>query len=240
MSTPPSQPADPWAQVINLAAGLAHEIKNPLSTINLNLQLLEEDWQEAGTPRERRALKRVQTLRGETSRLVALLEDFLRYARAANIEPRPCDLNHLVEDVLDFVAPQATRQGIQLHTVFAPGLPALQADPGLLKQALLNLAINAEEAMPQGGELIVRTSSAPPMLQVDLTDTGVGIPDHQLAKIFNVYFSTREGGSGLGLAITRRIIELHGGTIDVESEFGKGTHFTVRLPVAPQAAETPQ
>ena len=237
MSTSPREPEAPWAHVLTLAAGLAHEIKNPLSTISLNLQLLQEDWQQASTPRERRTLKRVQTLQQEAARLVALLEDFLRYARAANLQPQPCDLNALVQEVLDFVAPQAARQSIQIRTTLDPALPALQADPKLLKQALLNLVINAEEAMPGGGELIVQTSPHGTTVQLDLTDTGVGIPDHHLSRIFNVYFTTKEGGSGLGLSITKRILDLHHATIDVESEVGKGTHFTLRLPVAPPAAE---
>jgi signal transduction histidine kinase len=239
MSTSPTTiPSDAWSHVVTLAAGLAHEIKNPLSTISLNLQLLLEDWgDEAASPRERRTVKRVQTLERETSRLVGLLEDFLRYARTLQITPQTCQVNDLIQELLDFIAPKAAQLGIQVRSFLAPGLPTLQADPKLLKQALLNLVLNAEEAMPAGGELIVRTASDPEAVQIDVTDTGAGIPDHQLAKIFNLYFSTKETGSGLGLCTTRRIVELHGGSIAVESEVGKGTHFTVRLPLAPPPPE---
>jgi len=241
MSTKPNPNADPWSHVVALAAGLVHEIKNPLSTISLNLQLLLEDWQQgAESPRERRTLKRLQTLQRETSRLTDLLDDFLRYARTLNVNPRPCQVNELVEELLEFVAPKAAQLRIQVRRTLAPDLPAIQADPKLLKQALLNLFVNAEEAMPKGGELILQTSAdGAGGVQLDVTDTGTGIPDHQLGKIFDLYFSTKEGGSGLGLCITRRILELHGGSMAVESEVGQGTHFTVRLPAKPQSTEVP-
>jgi two-component system sensor histidine kinase HydH len=238
MSPHSPDPAEAWSHVITLAAGLAHEIKNPLSTISLNLQLLQEDWQGPETPRQRRTLKRLETLQRETSRLAGLLEDFLRYARTQHIEPEPCRLNDIVQEMLDFFAPQAARCGIDIRTRLAPDLPVVHADPKLLKQAILNLVVNAREAMPDGGELLVQTARHGDQLQIDVTDTGVGIPDHHLGKIFDLYFSTREGGSGLGLAATRRILELHGGTIDVESEVHKGTHFTIRLPIAPAAHAT--
>ena len=238
MNTQPTTPSDAWSHVVTLAAGLAHEIKNPLSTISLNLQLLLEDWKDnAASPRERRTVKRIQTLERETSRLVDLLEDFLRYARTLQISPQTCQANALVEELLDFIAPKAAQLAIRVRSILAPDLPTLQADPKLLKQALLNLLLNAEEAMPNGGELILSTSSDGEAVQIDVTDTGIGIPDHQLGKIFHLYFSTKQGGSGLGLCTTRRIIELHGGSIAVESEVGKGTHFTVRLPLAPPPTE---
>lgn len=297
MSTKPDPQADPWSHVVTLAAGLVHEIKNPLSTISLNLQLLLEDWQrDAATPRERRSLKRLETLQRETGRLTGLLEDFLRYARPLHVSPEACRLNPLVQELLDFIAPKATQLHIQVRSTLAPDLPVIQADPKLLKQALLNLLLNAQEAMPQGGELIVQTSlvessqsgfarlrtlktkpsspgfglsaqapaqaaketelieptaeplgstrcaqphesAAAPVVQIDITDTGVGIPDHQLGKIFDLYFTTKATGSGLGLCTTRRILDLHGGSIAVESEVGKGTHFTVRLPSAPPAPQ---
>jgi len=230
-------PADAWSEVVTLAAGFAHEIKNPLSTISLNLQLLEEDWQNPTTPREQRTLKRLQTLQRETTRLVGLLEDFLRYARTQDVQLQPCQLNQIVQEVLDFVGPQAARLRIQIRSAFDPALPVLRADPKLLKQALLNLAINAEEAMPEGGELLVRTALDGAFARIDVTDTGVGIPPQNLGRIFKVYFSTKEGGSGLGLPTARRIVELHGGTIEVESEPRRGTHFTLRLPIAPSQPE---
>ncbi|MFP4055312.1 MAG: sensor histidine kinase [Candidatus Brocadiia bacterium] len=231
--SPPASPPDGWQHVVTLAAGLAHEIKNPLSTINLNLQLLQEDWQNADSPKEKRTLKRLQTLQRETSRLAGLLEDFLRYARTQSIEPQACQLNDLIGEILDLVAPQAAQQHVEVRTRLAPDLPPIQADPKLLKQALLNLVINAEQAMPEGGELLVETSPGDHHVQVDVTDTGRGIPDHHRAKIFDVYFSTKKEGSGLGLPTAQRILHLHGGSLDLESEVGKGTRFTARIPIEP-------
>jgi len=234
MSPEQHDPAEPWSRVVTLAAGLAHEIKNPLSTISLNLQLLLEDWQDAESPRERRTLKRLKTLERETSRLTRLLEDFLRYARTQHAELTDCDLNRVIREVLDFIAPEAARQGIEIRAALAPDLPTIEADPERIKQAVLNLVLNARDAMPDGGELLVATRRDGNWAQIDVTDTGVGVPDHQLSKIFRIYFSTKAGGSGLGLPATRRILELHGGTIDVESEVHVGTHFTVRLPIERQ------
>ena len=239
MPSPPPDPADAWSHVVTLAAGLAHEIKNPLSTITLNLQLLQEDWQDPQTPRERRTLKRLDTLERETRRLNRLLEDFLRYARTQTIEPADCDLNRILREVLDFIAPQAAQQGIDVHTHLDAGLPTVQADRERIKQAVLNLVLNARDAMPEGGELIVATVPDGDGVQIDITDTGVGVPDHHLGKLFKVYFSTKQGGSGLGLPTTRRILELHGGTIDVESEVNRGTHITVRIPIQPPREATP-
>jgi len=230
----PNDADDPWTTVVPLAAGLAHEIKNPLSTIALNLQLLQEDWRDAESPRERRSLKRLDTVAREANRLQSLLEDFLCYARTQSVELQECHLNDLVRDTLEFIGPQAADQGIEVRTGLTEDLPAIQADPALLKQALLNLVLNAQQAMPDGGLLLVQTTAqGPHHVQLDVIDTGVGIPDHLVAKIFNVYFSTKKGGSGLGLATAKRILDLHGGAIDVESEVGKGTHFTIRLPLAP-------
>lgn len=234
------QGTEEWDAVVTLAAGLVHEIKNPLSTISLNLQLLLEDWEQAAaSPRERRTLKRLQTLQRETGRLVTLLEDFLRYAHTLHIQPETCRINGLVSELLDFIAPKTSQLGIRVRSTLDPGLPAIEADPKLLRQAVLNLLINAQEAMPEGGELIVQTAPDGDGVQLDITDTGVGIPDHQLSKVFSLYFTTKPNGSGLGLCTTRRIVELHGGSITLESEPGKGTHFTLRLPRKPPAAAGP-
>jgi len=230
--------ADPWAQVVALAAGFAHEIKNPLSTIALNVQLLQEDWQNAATPKEQRTLKRLGVLQREIARLTQLLDDFLRYARTRDLQPRPCQINQIVQEVLDFIAPQAARQKIEIRTAYAPDLPVARADPELLKQAILNLVLNARDAMPNGGELLAQTRREGDGVRVDITDTGVGIPPNHFGKIFSVYFSTKEEGSGFGLPTTKRIAELHGGTIEFQSEQGRGSRFTLRIPLAPP--ERPQ
>ncbi len=228
--------AERLAHVGRLAGGLAHEIKNPLSTININLQLLEEDWARVDTPEGRRLRSKIQLLRREVRRLEEILSDFLRFAREPELQRQPCDVNELVGDVLDFIGPEAHSQGIQVRRAFAPDLPLCLLDADLMKQALLNLFVNAQQAMPDGGELMVRTARTRDGVRVDITDTGVGIPEDEIEKIFQVYYSTKKGGTGLGLPTAQRIIENHGGELRVQSEVGKGTNFQILLPQADPAA----
>ena len=213
-----------------LAGGLAHEIKNPLSTLSINLQLLEEDLQRAGEHAGGKCLARIATLRREVRRLEEVLEDFLRYARPHELKLVPADVNRLLDEMLDFVSPEATQSGVRISRGFAPGLPPVRIDAAVLKQAFLNIVINAKQAMPTGGELMVRTRPARKGIEIDFIDTGVGIPAENLPRIWDVYFSTKQKGTGLGLPTARRIIEEHGGTVRVHSEVGKGTCFTVFLP----------
>lgn len=233
------------AEIGAMTGGLAHEIKNPLSTIGLNAQLLAEAVAEMEVGEDDRALitRRVGTLRREIDRLRDILEDFLRFAGAVRLELRTVDLNTLVDELVDFYAPQAHRHGVRLTAQSDPAPQTAQADPGQLKQALLNLMINATQAMsgdaasPGPRELMLRTETAQgvegPERRVHVIDTGPGISAEAAQQIFTPYFSTRPGGAGLGLPITRRLIEEHGGRIDVHSEPGKGTDFVVSLP-APQ------
>ena len=224
------------AFLARLAAGLAHEIKNPLSTMAINLALLEEEWGRGAngsepTARDRRCTKRVQTLQREVRRLETIVEDFLRFARGGEINRAPHDLGGLVREVLDFVEPEDARLGIRHHAELPAGLPLVMLDPGALKQALLNLFVNARQAMPEGGELIVRVRRSGNFVELSVTDTGVGMKPEDLERCFEVYFSTKKGGTGLGLATTRRIVEEHGGLITVVSELGRGTSFSIVLPL---------
>jgi len=218
-----------YAEISQLAGGLAHEIRNPLSTLSLNLDLLLEDFQNPETPRDRRVLQRVERLRHEVQRLFAILENFLRFARVQDLKLEPTDLNAIIDELRDFSEPQAATKGIVIRTRFAPDLPSIRIDRDLFKQALLNLVLNAQHAMPSGGELILTTRREGPCVVLDVIDTGVGMPAEVCARIFDAFFSTRTGGSGLGLPTTRKIVEAHGGVIDVQSEPGKGSQFTIRL-----------
>ncbi|MBL8857391.1 MAG: two-component sensor histidine kinase [Planctomycetes bacterium] len=220
----------------SLAAGLAHEIKNPLSTMAINLALLEEEWgrgREGGEPsaREKRALKRVATLQREISRLETIVEDFLRYARGGVVNRSPRDLCQVVRETLEFVEPEDTLQGIRHHAELPVGLPLVMLDDGAFRQALLNLFVNARHAMPMGGELIVRVQRSGNQVELSVTDTGVGMPPDALERCFDVYWSTKKGGTGLGLSTTRRIVEEHGGHITVISEPTRGTSFSIFLPL---------
>jgi two-component system, NtrC family, sensor histidine kinase HydH len=218
-----------YAEIAQLAGGLAHEIRNPLSTLQLNMQLLAEELQNPETPRERRALQRVERLHHEVERLHSILENFLRFARIQDLDLRPADLNAIVEELCDFYEPHAATKAIVIRTHFAGDLPRVMLEPDLFKQALLNLVLNAEHAMPCGGELILTTRRDGQAVVLDVIDTGVGMTDQVRSRIFDAFFSTRPQGSGLGLPTTRKIIEAHRGTIHVQSEPGKGSRFTIRL-----------
>ena len=224
-----------YAEISQLAGGLAHEIRNPLSTLQLNLQLLAEDLQKPETPRER-ALQRVERLQHEVQRLHGILENFLRFARIQDLKLEPADLNEIVESLRDFYEPHAATKSIVIRTQLAADLPKIGLEADLFEQALLNLILNAEHAMPSGGELMLTTRREGASVVLDVTDTGVGMSDEVRARIFDAFFSTRPGGSGLGLPTTRKIVEGHGGTVHVQSEAGKGSRFTIRLPAVSTAA----
>ena len=213
-----------------LAGGLAHEVKNPLSTMLINLGLLREDLQAASENPER-ILKRVGILEREVKRLDQVVQSFLRLARGFDLAPKPTDANVLLRELVEFVEPEARRQGVAIRCSFEESLPALRLDRGLVRQAILNLLVNARQAMPKGGDLLLRTSLDGAHAVVEVTDTGAGMSPEVLARCFDAYFSTKTGGTGLGLSMARRIVEEHGGSIEVWSEVNRGTRFTVRLPV---------
>ncbi len=158
-----------YTEIAQLAGGLAHEIRNPLSTMSLNLDLLAEDFQNPETPRDRRVLQKIERLRRESQRLQDILENFLRFARVQELRREPADLNLVVEEMRDFFEPQAMAQGIVIRTQFANDLSPMRLDVDLFRQALLNLLINARQAMPDGGELLLRTRADGPwnVLEVD-------------------------------------------------------------------------
>ena len=223
------------AEISQLAGGLAHEIRNPLSTLSLNLDLLAEDFENAESPRDRRVVKRVARLRDEVRRLNDILDNFLRFARIQEMKMEPTDLNVLVDELRDFYEPQAATQGIVVRVSAASDLPPVMLDAPLFKQALLNLIFNAENAMlPEGGELILSTRRDGDRAVLDVTDTGSGMSNEVRSKIFDAFYSTRKAGTGLGLPIARKIVESNGGTISVRSELGQGSQFTIRLPIAPR------
>jgi signal transduction histidine kinase len=225
---------DQYTEIARLAGGLAHEIKNPLSTIRLNMELLAEDLEEAQTPAQRRAMKRVEVVRKECHRLQELLDDFLNYAKVRRLQLEPSDLNHQIEDVLEFFAPEAAAAGVEIVTYLDPELPSVMLDRESFRRALLNLILNAKQAMPDGGQLTIRTVSQGDTVAIHLIDTGIGMDDRTASKMFEASFSTKPGGSGLGLPTTQKIIAGHHGRISVESEVGRGTQFTIELPVPPR------
>ncbi len=219
------------AELGRLAGGLAHEIKNPLSTINLNLRLLSEDLDRSNDEQRARWLRRLQGVQEESNRLKTILDDFLRYAGKYELTPVSLDLRQIVGELCDFFAPQADDARVVLRNRL-PDKPVIcRLDENLFKQALLNLMINAVQAMAGGGELIITVAADRANGIVEVIDTGPGIPPDQLNRVFDVYYSTKKHGTGLGLATSRRIIHEHGGTIQLESETGKGTRFVLAMPL---------
>lgn len=221
-----------YAEIAELAGGLAHEIKNPLSTIGLNLELLAEDLSDPQSPREHRMLTKVRNVQRECEHLGEILEAFLQFAKANQPELEVCDITDVVQDFLDFYRPTAQAAGIDVSPHLAADLPVVRVDRRLLRQVLLNLAINAQQAMPQGGLLEVQAGEADGCIELRVIDSGCGMDQATLDKMWQAFFSRKPGGSGLGLPTVRRIVEAHGGTVACESAVGQGTRFTIRLPVA--------
>jgi signal transduction histidine kinase len=224
--------AEHLAYVGTLTGGLAHEIRNPLSTLNLNLQLLREDLQRPGQTVEPRLLRKLDTLEQEAKRLQGILDDFLKFAGKHEVRLKAQPVNPVVDQVVSFYAERLQRAGVQMRTSFADGLPPVALEADRLKQALSNLILNAEAAMPGGGELMLGTQADRGGVLLQVTDTGEGIDPQHLDKIFSPYYSTRPGGTGLGLPTVQRIVREHNGRLEVHSEVGRGTRFTIHLPAA--------
>ncbi len=230
-------------ELSRLTGELAHEIKNPLSTIKINLKLVSEDLEgsnfaelgrmspEGGDRRLARALRKIAVIRREADRLEQILEGFLRYVDRTELQLAGVDINELISDMVDFYSPQAHSRSITVRQGFYNKPLICKIDTDVLKQVILNLFINAQQAMSGGGELIIRTDRQKKDAIIQISDTGSGIAEDKLPCIFDAFYSSRPHGSGLGLATAKRKIEAHNGTITVDSELGKGTLFTIKLPL---------
>ncbi|MEM9585775.1 MAG: ATP-binding protein [Planctomycetota bacterium] len=223
-----------YEELAELAGSLAHEIKNPLSIIHMNIDLLSEDLSEIESPKSRRCQDRVDMVRSQCERMEALLRDFLRYARLRDIDLVPGSLNDQIQQVLRAYQPQADAANIDIKQYLDPDLPAVMLHSDSLQSALINLVKNALEAMGPGGELWARTYTTPGGVALDLIDNGSGVDDNTVLHMFEPFYSTKDGGSGLGLPTARKIIEAHGGRISVQSERGRGTKFTLEFPTPPR------
>lgn len=225
--------AEKSAVIGRLGSAIAHEIRNPLNYINLTLDHLRSKFAPE-EPGERENFQKLTTqLKAEVARIDQQITDFLNYSRPATPSLRPADARALVEESLRLVEGQASEKGIKISVVEHEGVPKVNGDPEYLRSVFNNLFINAVQAMNAGGgHLNVKISSDDGFVRFDVSDTGSGISVDNLPKIFEPYFSTKETGTGLGLAIVQKVIEMHGGSIDVESAEGEGTMFTVKLPKA--------
>jgi PAS domain S-box-containing protein len=239
------QQAEKLAVVGQLAAGIAHQIGTPLNVISGSAEYLMMEWGE-----DRRRPKELEIIVAQTDRITKLIQQLLNFARPARMALQSLQLNDLLRDVLGLTEHQIAKERIVVKTDFQPDLPAITGDENQLEQAFLNLVINAWHAMPMGGSLTIQTRSAsledrvrsgrstPAGVEVVIADTGIGIPAEHLPRIFDPFFSTKGvgKGTGLGLAIARRIVEDHHGIIEVVSEVGRGTTFTIGLPAEGIAA----
>jgi len=249
-NTLPQQAASPHLaeQIVELSAltgGLAHEIRNPLSTLKVNLQLLDEDWRKVETPTAdrpcdpqdvaRRSRTRIATLLKEANRLEQILHDFLRYIGKRDLRLADHDLNQIASELAEFYRPQAQAAGIELNLVPAGSPVVCRVDADHIKQALLNLLINAQQAITHGGAIRMSVGADESGAgRIEVADSGPGIPAEQRQRIFEAYYSTKKGGTGLGLATARQIIREHKGTIGVESPPDGGAVFTIILPPEPR------
>jgi len=221
-------------ELAKLTGELAHEIKNPLSTLKINLKLVREYLEQPDltrSPDVGRALRKLAVIQEEADRLEAILSGFLHYIGRPELQRAPGDIGQVVGDMVDFYLPQAHNSAVTLRQGLHKQPLVCMVDAAMLKQVLLNLFINAQQAMPQGGDLIVRTDRQPPWALIQVSDTGSGIEADKLNRIFEPYYSSKPRGTGLGLATARKIVEAHAGSISVTSEPGKGTAFTIRLPL---------
>ncbi len=226
-----------YNELATLAGSLAHEIKNPLSVIRMNMDLLSEDLALGDSPRDNRIRRKVDIVQNQCTRLENLLNDFLRFARLRDLELTPGNLNDVVNRVLTFYEALARESGIEVVAYLDASLPTILLHSQTLEASILNLVKNAFEAMPKGGHLVVRTYLTPQGVALDLIDDGCGIDDRTALKMFEAFYSTKHGGSGLGLPTARKIIEAHGGAINVQSEVGRGTKFTLEFPVPRRLGE---
>jgi|SRR5579859_2251749 len=214
------------AAIGRLASGVGHEVKNPINAIVVHLELLRQKLQQAD-PTTRRHMDVIGSEIHRLDRVVQMLVDFTRPVELRLIE---LDVRKLVDDVSQLASPDAARQGVRIERELPPEPLPVRADSDLLKQAILNVVLNGVQSMPQGGALSIRTWKEDDEIMIEVRDQGGGIPAEIRDKIYNLYFTTKKTGTGIGLAMTYKVMQLHHGSVDFESEDGRGTAFRLRLP----------
>ena len=225
----PSSYARKLASLGRLLAGVAHEVKNPLNAMTIHVELLRQKLQN--TPVSTDLERHLTVISGEIKRLDQAMAGLVKFVRPEELRLQPVQVGDLVANVVRVIEPEARRASVTIRTDCARDLPDINADPGMLQQALVNLALNACQAMPAGGTLEFRCRpAAGRRVEVTVRDTGVGISREHLERIFDLYFTTKEGGSGIGLSLVYRIVQLHDGEVAVESTPGAGTTFRLLLP----------
>jgi signal transduction histidine kinase len=223
--------AERMATVGRLSLKVAHEVRNPISAIELNAELLGDIVRERRGPEMEEAGSLVGAIRDQVAALDALTEEYLAFARFPRAQFEEDSVNDMVAAVVEFVKPLTARQGIHVTVSTDPTVPSMEIDRTLLRQAVLNLIKNGQEALSKGGTLSVTTRRLDGTVEIAVSDTGPGIPPEVGRRLFEQFFTTKPQGTGLGLAITRQIVEEHGGQIRWTSTPGAGATFTVSLPL---------
>jgi signal transduction histidine kinase len=223
--------AERMATVGRLSLRIAHEVRNPISAIELNAEMLEDIVRERSDPDMKEAAGLVSAIRDQVTTLDALTEEYLAFARFPRPHFEDESINHLVQELADFVRPVATRQGLTLRVEVDPNVPVMEIDRGLLRQAVLNLVKNGLETLSSGGALTIASRFDGEAVEIAVSDTGGGIPEDVGPRLFEQFFTTKPQGTGLGLSITRQIAEEHGGEVRWTNRAPLGATFTIRLPI---------
>jgi two-component system sensor histidine kinase AtoS len=214
-----------FSLVAELAAGTTHEIRNPLTTLRGFLQILSKEFKL-----ETKGYEYCSLMIDEIDRANAIIKEFLLLTKPGAPKLREADLHVILEEIFLLIESKSLLENVELRRKYTKSLPLVHVDPAQIKQVFLNLATNAIQSMPSGGQLTISTSTQDGKAYVEFRDTGCGINNVQLAKIFDPFFTTKESGTGLGLTISYRIIEVHGGRLSAKSTVGKGTTFIIELP----------
>ena len=223
--------AERMATVGRVSLKVAHEVRNPISAIELNAEMLEDIVRARSDADMKEAVGLVTAIRDQVTALDALTEEYLAFARFPRPHFEEESVNHLVQELADFVRPVASRQGLTLRVEVDPNVPMMEIDRGLLRQAVWNLVKNGLETLSSGGELTIASHFDGEGVEIAVSDTGEGIPDDVGPRLFEQFFTTKPQGTGLGLSITRQIAEEHGGELRWANRAGRGATFTIRLPI---------
>ena len=226
-----AEEASRLAYIGTLASGLAHEIRSPLNAVKLNLDLLREDLTAVAEDKRDEFKQRLGMISREVNGLQDLLTEFLSFAKPPSMEMLPTDVNQLLMEMVQFIAPACEKRNIQVTTQFQKDLYPVGLDQHQFgRGVILNLLTNAMEQIDVQGTIVLRTRETPDYVEIQIEDNGGGVKPENEARVFELFFSTKEHGTGLGLAIARRIVREHGGELTLENRIRQGATFIIRLP----------
>jgi PAS domain S-box-containing protein len=223
--------AESLASLTTLAAGVAHEIKNPLGSIGIHIQLIQKALSKNQCLDEETAGQYLDVIMEEIERLNAIVVDFLFAVRPMDTRMKRGSINSVIEELVNFIRFEVEEHDIELKTELKKDLPKVDLDEKYMKQALINVIKNGMAAIGKGGTLTISTRDDQGFVHVDIKDTGIGMSEEQMAKIFEPYYTTKEFGSGLGLTVVYKVIKEHGGEVTVKSRENHGTTFTLSIPI---------